>query len=52
MERGFIRAEVVSFEQLVEAGNWHAARERGILRTEGRDYELEDGDVCLFRFSP
>jgi GTP-binding protein YchF len=52
MERGFIRAEVVGFEQLVEAGNWHAARERGILRTEGRDYELEDGDVCLFRFSP
>jgi GTP-binding protein YchF len=52
MERGFIRAEVVSFEQLVEAGNWHAARERGILRTEGRDYEFEDGDVCLFRFSP
>ena len=52
MERGFIRAEVVSFEQLVEAGNWHAARERGILRVEGRDYELQDGDVCLFRFSP
>ena len=52
MERGFIRAEVVSFEQLVEAGDWHAARERGILRVEGRDYELQDGDVCLFRFSP
>ncbi|MFQ6101461.1 MAG: redox-regulated ATPase YchF [Anaerolineae bacterium] len=52
MERGFIRAEVVSFEQLVEAGSWQAARERGILRIEGRDYEVRDGDVCLFRFSP
>jgi GTP-binding protein YchF len=52
MERGFIRAQVVRFEQLVEAGNWHAARERGILRTEGRGYEVQDGDVCLFRFSP
>jgi len=52
MERGFIRAEVVRFEQLVEAGNWHTARERGILRIEGRDYEVQDGDVCLFRFSP
>jgi GTP-binding protein YchF len=51
MEQGFIRAEVVGFEQLVEVGNWHAARERGILRIEGRDYEVQDGDVCLFRFS-
>ena len=52
MERGFIRAEVVGFEQLVEAGSWQAARERGILRTEGREYKVQDGDVCLFRFSP
>lgn len=52
MERGFIRAEVVGFEQLVEAGVWQAAREQGILRVEGRDYEIQDGDVCLFRFSP
>ncbi|MBU0705511.1 MAG: redox-regulated ATPase YchF [Chloroflexi bacterium] len=52
MERGFIRAEVIGFEQLVEAGNWQTARERGILRTEGRDYTVRDGDVCLFRFSP
>ncbi len=52
MERGFIRAEVVHFEQLAELGSWHAARERGILRIEGRDYEVQDGDVCLFRFSP
>jgi hypothetical protein len=52
MERGFIRAEVVGFEQLVEAGTWHEARERGTLRIEGRDYEVQHGDVCLFRFSP
>ncbi|MBE9506653.1 MAG: redox-regulated ATPase YchF [Chloroflexi bacterium] len=52
MERGFIRAEVVGFEQLMEVGSWHAARERGILRAEGRDYKVQDGDVCLFRFSP
>ncbi len=51
MERGFIRAEVVGFEQLMGVGNWHAARERGILRIEGRDYQVQDGDVCLFRFS-
>jgi len=52
MERGFIRAAIVRFEQLVEAGSWQEAREQGILRTEGRDYEVQDGDVCLFRFSP
>ncbi|MCX7680805.1 MAG: redox-regulated ATPase YchF [Anaerolineae bacterium] len=51
MERGFIRAEVISFEQLVAAGSWQAAREKGIIRTEGRDYEVQEGDVCLFRFS-
>lgn len=52
MERGFIRAEVVHFEQLAELGGWQAARERGVLRIEGRDYQVQDGDVCLFRFSP
>ncbi|HET91527.1 MAG TPA: redox-regulated ATPase YchF [Chloroflexi bacterium] len=52
MEQGFIRVEVVSFEQLVEVASWAAARERGILRIEGRDYQVQDGDVCLFRFSP
>ena len=51
MEQGFIRTEVVGFEQLAEVGSWHAARERGILRIEGRDYEIQDGDVCLFRFT-
>jgi ribosome-binding ATPase len=52
MEQGFIRAEVVHFEQLVTAGNWQKTREQGILRVEGRDYEVQDGDVLLIRFSP
>ncbi len=52
MQKGFIRAEVIQFEKLAEAGDWHTARERGLLRTEGRDYNVQDGDVCLFRFSP
>ena len=52
MEKGFIKAEVLSFEELVRVGDWLAARERGVLRFEGRDYEVRDGDVCLIRFSP
>jgi hypothetical protein len=52
MERGFIRAEVVGFDVLLAAGSWQKAREQGALRIEGRDYEMQDGDVCLFRFSP
>ncbi|MBS3783955.1 MAG: DUF933 domain-containing protein, partial [Anaerolineae bacterium] len=52
MEAGFIRAEVITFEELEAAGSWQAARERGIVRIKGRDYEVQDGDVCLFRFSP
>lgn len=52
MEQGFIKAEVVGFEPLVQAGSWHAAREQGLVRIEGREYEVQDGDVCLFRFNP
>ncbi|MGD1996856.1 MAG: redox-regulated ATPase YchF [Anaerolineae bacterium] len=51
MQRGFIRAEVIGWEELVEAGSWAAARKQGLMRTEGRDYQVQDGDVCLFRFS-
>lgn len=50
MERGFIRAEVVAFEDLVEAGSWSAAWETGRVRVEGRDYEVREGDVITFRF--
>lgn len=50
MERGFIRAEVIPAETLLAAGSWAAARERGLIRMEGRTYIVQDGDVILFRF--
>ncbi|HOB37176.1 MAG TPA: redox-regulated ATPase YchF [Candidatus Avimonas sp.] len=50
-ERGFIRAEVIAFDDLIEAGSMAAAKEKGIVRSEGRDYEIKDGDVALFRFN-
>jgi GTP-binding protein YchF len=51
IERGFIRAEVVSFEDLMAAGSIAACRERGTLRLEGKDYVVRDGDVINFRFN-
>jgi len=50
MERGFIRAEVVSFADLVDGGSMHGARDKGHVRTEGRDYAVRDGDVILVHF--
>ncbi|MBN2564749.1 MAG: redox-regulated ATPase YchF [Candidatus Eisenbacteria bacterium] len=50
MEKGFIRAEVVSYDDLVGTGSMHAARESGHLRTEGRDYVVREGDVVLVHF--
>ena len=50
-ERGFIRAEIVPFETLVEKGSLAACRELGLIRSEGRDYVMKDGDVTLFRFN-
>jgi ribosome-binding ATPase len=52
MERGFVAAEVASWEDLVNAGGYAQARERALLRVEGRDYEVRDGDVVTFRFTP
>jgi hypothetical protein len=52
MEKGFIRAEVVAFSDLDVCGSFAAARERGLVRLEGRDYIVQDGDVIHFRFSP
>jgi GTP-binding protein YchF len=52
MQRGFIRAEVVSYEDLMAAGSLAAVREKGMLRLEGREYVVQDGDVIHFRFSP
>jgi ribosome-binding ATPase YchF (GTP1/OBG family) len=51
MQRGFVRAEVVAWDALVEAGGYPGARERAQLRTEGRDYVVRDGDVITFRFT-
>jgi GTP-binding protein YchF len=51
MQRGFARAEVIGWEDLVEAGGYAAARERGTLRLEGRDYVVADGDVITIKFS-
>ena len=50
-ERGFIRAEVVSYENLVECGGYNGAKEKGLVRSEGKEYVVCDGDVVLFRFN-
>lgn len=50
-ERGFIRAEVVSFDDLINCGGMTAAKEKGLVRSEGKDYVMQDGDVVLFRFN-
>ncbi|MBE5922121.1 MAG: redox-regulated ATPase YchF [Lachnospiraceae bacterium] len=50
-ERGFIRAEVVSYEDLMACGNYTAAKEKGLVRSEGKEYIVADGDVVLFRFN-
>ena len=50
MERGFIRAEVTSFEDFIACGSEHLAKEKGLLRSEGRDYLVRDGDIIHFRF--
>jgi hypothetical protein len=50
-ERGFIRAETVSYADLVAAGSMVAAKEKGLLRSEGKEYEVDEGDVILFRFN-
>ncbi len=50
-ERGFIRAETVSYDDLMKYGSMHAAKEAGRVRSEGKDYIVEDGDIMLFRFN-
>jgi hypothetical protein len=52
IQRGFVRAEVVGSEALVEHGGYAGARDRGLLRLEGRDYEMRDGDVMTVKFTP
>lgn len=50
-EKGFIRAEIVSFDDLMACGSYAAARDKGLVRLEGKDYVMQDGDVALFRFN-
>ena len=50
-ERGFIRAEVVAFDDLMRCGSMAAAKEKGLVRSEGKEYVMKDGDVVLFRFN-
>jgi hypothetical protein len=51
MERGFIRAEILHFEDFKAVGNIAVAREKGLVRSEGRDYQINDGDIVVFRFN-
>jgi GTP-binding protein YchF len=51
IERGFIRAEVISYDELMTAGSYAVAREKGLLRLEGKDYIMQEGDVVHFRFN-
>jgi len=51
IEKGFIKAEVVSFEDMVELGSFPAAKSKGVLRLEGKEYRVREGDVILFRFN-
>lgn len=50
-ERGFIRAEVIHYDDLIASGNMVAAKEKGLVRSEGKDYVVKDGDIILFRFN-
>jgi GTP-binding protein YchF len=52
IQRGFVRAEVIGWRELVDAGGYARARERGVLRLEGRDYQLADGEVITVKFTP
>ncbi len=50
-ERGFIRAEIIAYHDLISCGSMNAAKEKGLVRSEGKDYVMKDGDVTLFRFN-
>ena len=51
IERGFIRAEIVSFDDLMREGSMVAAKEKGLVRSVGKEYIMQDGDIVLFRFN-
>ncbi len=51
IQRGFIKAEVVSYSDLMKEGSMIAAKEKGLVRSEGKDYIMQDGDIVLFKFN-
>ncbi len=51
IERGFIRAEIMSYDDLIREGSPNAVKEKGLLRSEGKDYVMQEGDIVLFRFN-
>ena len=51
IQRGFIKAEIVSYEDLIKEGSMNAVKEKGLLRQEGKEYVMQDGDIVLFRFN-
>ena len=51
IQRGFIRAEVVSYDDLIKLGSLNEAKEKGLVRSEGKEYIMQDGDIVLFRFN-
>jgi GTP-binding protein YchF len=51
IERGFIRAEVIRYEDLIKEGSLQACKEKGLMRLEGKDYVVQDGDIIYFRFN-
>jgi len=50
-EKGFIRAEIVDYQTLLDCGSYNAAKEKGKVRSEGKEYVMQEGDVVLFRFN-
>jgi len=50
-ERGFIRAEVIAYKDMVACGSEKVAKEKGLMRSEGKEYVVKDGDIVLFRFN-
>ena len=51
IQRGFIKAEIVSYEDLMKEGSMVAAKEKGLVRSEGKEYIMQDGDIVLFKFN-
>ena len=51
IQRGFIKAEVVSYDDLIREGSMNEAREKGLVRSEGKEYIMKDGDIVLFKFN-